>query len=501
MMRAYLWKLHQWLGLLSCIGILMWGLSGITHPIMSRLQPKPAAFMPPALQWDAGSTPSPKAALSALGITRLVSLHTVQLDGRMHWLAHADEARAGVLLDAQTGAVLAQGEARLAEALARHYTGLQQDQVTSVRLVTAFDDDYLPVNRLLPVWQVSFARDDHLNAYIDTRQMRLATLGDDTKRAMGRFFRWAHTWQFMDDAPGLQRASMSTLLACIGFSALTGLYFWWAMRASAARRLATRPMSRWHRRLGLTVALTSLTFAGSGAYHLWHDALSSPVQTASTAQARSVSDMSDAAWQALQQATAGKPMGRVDWVAFNGGSAWWASGPGQGPGKAQVAALAQASPEHEAHAHHHHASTPDTGTSHSKALLIDAQGHTVPDAARTLARALAQQHSGLPADHITQVDMVSHFDGEYGFLNKRLPVWRVAFDAPGHPRYYVEPGTGALAARVDDSDAREGWSFSTLHKWNIGSIDKDLRDVLGAAFALGNVLVALMGLTLFLRRR
>jgi hypothetical protein len=501
MMRARLWKLHQWLGLLSCIGILMWGLSGTVHPIMSRLQPKPAAFMPPGLQWDAAATPSPKAALSALGITRLVSLHTVQFDGRMHWLAHASNAQPGVLLDAQTGAVIPQGEARLAEALARHYTGLQQDQVTSVRLVTAFDDDYLPVNKLLPVWQVRFAREDHLDAYIDTRQMRLATLSDDTKRALGRFFRWAHTWAFIDDAPGLQLASMSTLLACIGFSALTGLYFWWAMRASAGKRLAARPMSRWHRRLGLIVALTSLTFSGSGAYHLWHGALSSQAQATVAAQARPVSDISDAAWQALQQAGAGKPMGRVDWVAFDGGSAWWSGGPGQGPGKAQVAALAQASPEHEAHAHHHHGPMQDQAPGHNQALLIDAQGHAVPDAARTLARALARQHSGLPAERITQIDMVSRFDGEYGFLNKRLPVWRVAFDAPGHPRYYVEPGTGALAARVDDSDAREGWSFSTLHKWNIGDINKDLRDVLGAAFALGNVCVALMGLMLFLRRR
>lgn len=498
-MRARLWKLHQWLGLLSCVGMLMWGLSGITHPVMSRLQPRPAAFMPPSLQWDAGSMPSPKGALSAMGITQLGSLHTVALDGRMHWLAHADEAQAGVLFDGRSGAVVARGEARLAEALARHYTGLQQDAVTSVRLLTAFDDDYLPVNRLLPVWRVSFARDDHLSAYIDTRQMRLATLNDDTKRATGRFFRWAHTWQFMDDAPGLQQALMSALLACIGFSALTGLYFWWAMRGSAGQRLAARPMSRWHRRLGLTVALTSLTFAGSGAYHLWHDALSSEPAMAPM-HARPVADMSDAAWQALQQAASGKPMGRVDWVAFDGGSAWWSSGPGQGPGKAQVAALAQVSPEHDAHAHHH-ASSSGKAPGHGNALLVDAQGHVVPDAARTLARALAAAHSGLPADRITRVDMVARFDGEYGFLNKRLPVWRVAFDAPEHPRYYVEPGTGALAARVDDSDAREGWSFSVLHKWNIGDIDKDLRDVLGAAFALGNVLVALMGLMLFWRRR
>ena len=38
-MRATLWKLHKWLGVVTCVGVVLWGVSGILPPIMSRLQP------------------------------------------------------------------------------------------------------------------------------------------------------------------------------------------------------------------------------------------------------------------------------------------------------------------------------------------------------------------------------------------------------------------------------------------------------------------------------
>jgi hypothetical protein len=132
--------------------------------------------------------------------------------------------------------------------------------------------------------------------------------------------------------------------------------------------------------------------------------------------------------------------------------------------------------------------------------LVAADGTVLKGAAPLLARALAAHHSGLRPDSLGATTLVTRFEGEYGFLNKRLPVWRVDTNAPGHPRYYVELGTGALASRVDDLDALEGYVFSVLHKCHVGDIPKDLRDGLSASFALGNVIVALMGMVLFLRR-
>jgi hypothetical protein len=68
-----------------------------------------------------------------------------------------------------------------------------------------------------------------------------------------------------------------------------------------------------------------------------------------------------------------------------------------------------------------------------------------------------------------------------------------------HPRYYVEPRTGILAAKIDDGDALEGKSFSYLHKWHFFEGGKDWRDILSASWALMNVAVAMMGCVLFFR--
>ena len=504
-MRAQLWKAHQWLGVITCLAVLLWGLSGVMHPIMSRLQPKPAVFMPPAMSWEPRLAPDPVGLLGAQGVTQLRSLHSVVWQGRPHWLAHTDLSEPGVMIDALSGAVVPQGERRLAEDLARHHTGLRELPLRRVRLITAFDAEYLSVNRLLPVWAVQFERDDGLTAYIDTRQMRLATLSDDTRQALGRVFRLAHNWSFLDGWPWVQRAMMTLALGAAALSALTGLYFWWAMRRSAKGRLASRPLRRWHRRLGLLVALTSLTFAASGGFHLWAKVMRAD-PAGGAAPVRTLDRLAGHPWHALQSLG---PIGRVDLIDHGDALAWWVHPAGHGGPRSQVASLSQAQqaaskqPSGE-HAHHDTASDRarrPAAPSPAQPILVDTRARVQRDAAPQLARELASRHSGLPLDAIGTPQLITRFEGEYGFLNKRLPVWRVPTQAAGHPRHYVELGTGALAARVDDFAAFEGYVFSVLHKWHVGDMPKDLRDALSATFALGNVVVAVMGLAMFLRRR
>jgi hypothetical protein len=66
-----------------------------------------------------------------------------------------------------------------------------------------------------------------------------------------------------------------------------------------------------------------------------------------------------------------------------------------------------------------------------------------------------------------------------------------------NPRYYVEPATGVLAAEIRDIDVTEGKSFAYLHKWAWLDANKEARDILMVLFALGNVIIALLGAWLF----
>ena len=43
---------HRRIGIVACVGVLLWCISGLMHPIMSRLNPRPVQFMPPAQVLD-----------------------------------------------------------------------------------------------------------------------------------------------------------------------------------------------------------------------------------------------------------------------------------------------------------------------------------------------------------------------------------------------------------------------------------------------------------------
>jgi hypothetical protein len=97
-------------------------------------------------------------------------------------------------------------------------------------------------------------------------------------------------------------------------------------------------------------------------------------------------------------------------------------------------------------------------------------------------------------------ELVTRFAGEYGFVNKRLPVVKLTYAGAGHPALYVEPATGRLAALVRDGDRREGLSFAVLHKFFLMDwAGKNVRDAVAIFSALGVLVVTLYGLALSLK--
>ena len=93
------------------------------------------------------------------------------------------------------------------------------------------------------------------------------------------------------------------------------------------------------------------------------------------------------------------------------------------------------------------------------------------------------------------------FSGEYGFIHKRLPVIKVELPTPDHLRLYIEPSSGVLAAQINDTDALEGWVFSTVHKGNWLPVPKPVRDVALGMTAFAVALLVLLGLGAWLQRR
>ena len=91
---------------------------------------------------------------------------------------------------------------------------------------------------------------------------------------------------------------------------------------------------------------------------------------------------------------------------------------------------------------------------------------------------------------------------EYGFVNKRLPVVKLEYNTPDNTTYYIETSTSSLASVVNRSTRLEGYSFAIFHKFLLMEwAGKNIRDLITVISALGILIVSVLGLILFFKRK
>lgn len=493
-MSRFVLRYHRWVGLLAVLPVILWGLSGLSHPVMSRLQPKPAAMMPPAALVSGFSREElamvrPLAELApGLPFEHLSHARLLRWQGSMVWQLTVPGKAERLYVDAGSGSLRPGLERELAVLLARHYVGETERAVTSVRLVTSFSDDYPYVNRLLPVWRVEFAGSDHLRAFVETSPVRLATLDNDAKSLFGRIFRALHSWSFIASEP-LRDVAMTMFLLLAMCSSLGGLWLFGIYRGRPVQGERMHPLRRWHRRIGITVAFSTLAFTSSAMLHvLMIDKAQDHAPSAPYGKSMPLAAM------LTHPVSAGVDTGeQVEVVSHHGAPMYRISVDGKA-GHGDNAAGA-------GHEHHHGARAPAVRLAGER-YVSAVDGELMAGGVEAHVRMLAGDSSGSQGIKVLAVEEITRFAGEYGFVNKRLPVWKVSFDTPDHLAVYVEPSSGVKATEVRDADRLEGFVFGYLHKWHfLDGLGKDSRDMVLGLFALLNVLVVVMGLLVWMRRR
>jgi hypothetical protein len=489
-------RYHRWVGLLAALPVIFWGLSGLSHPVMSRLQPQPAAMTPP-MELISGFSHETLAEVrslaelaDALPVERVSHARLLRWQGQPMWQLTQPGKAERLYVDAVSGQRRPDLDRELAVWVARHYTGEAERAVTSVQLVTSFSDDYPYVNRLLPVWRVEFAGGDHLRAFVETSPVRLATLDNDAKSLFGRVFRALHSWSFIA-SESLRDSAMTFFLLLAMASSLGGLWlygFYWRKPVQGER---LQPIRRWHRRMGLAVVLSTLAFTGSALLHVLmidktHDHEAPTGYRVLMPLANMVTRPQMLAPSADEQ---------IEVVPYQGEPVYRMS-MGVKAGHGGKAVMTKTS-GHE----HHHGKADAEPQSAGERYVLARDGKALVGGAEAYISLLAAGWTGLPDGQVRGVEKISRFAGEYGFVNKRLPVWKVNFDTPDHLVVYVEPSSGVQAAEVRDSDRLEGFTFAYLHKWHfLDGLGKDVRDALAGLFALLNVLVVGLGLLVWWRR-
>lgn len=478
---------HQWLGLIGGISLLVWGLSGLTHIAMVLFGPQQAQFMPPSAAVALDGARPIAATLADNGIARAVAVKTVPAPGGgVLWQVTQAPLKEPRYFRPADGAEVPGGDRAQAEFLARHYLATDRT-ITAATLQTQFDADYPWVNRLLPVWKLTFAGEDGLTAYVHTETSSLAAVNNTAKTRLQAVFRALHTWEWVPQGMDWLRVIVIALMVgSLLALALTGIAL-----LVTVRRAKRQPGSRgWHRMAGYVLSLPLIMFSASGIWHLVQSALVPPVSNLTMGRPVDVASGKwsverdwaliakgrDIASVALVEGGAGQPLYRIGLAPPKGS---------MGGGEHDHGPAAPASAPAHGMAGHDHAAmmaaqgkTPVTQAEirearfagirpDGPAIYLDAAtGTPMPTGDADIARAIARRFTGAPDSAIIGTTLVTRFSHEYDFRNKRLPVWRVDYASPVNASLFVDTGAGVLVDKVADAEKPERLVFSFIHKWN-----------------------------------
>lgn len=488
-LRLQVIRLHRWVALVGGVALLLWGVSGLMHVTMSTFGPQPARFFPPQRPLQLVGVQPLDATLRQAGVSRAAAVKVIvgEHENLLQVTETQDAPRRYFRLS--DGAELKGHDPRHAAYLARYFMGEAQAPIRSIEWTTAFSDVYPAVNRLLPVYKVSFDRPDGLTAYIYTETNTVAAATNDRQTALLRAFQWMHTWSWMPHEAGwLRTILMGAMIVALIAMALSGL----AM-VVLIRRSSRAPGSLgWHRLAGYLLWLPILALASSGLFHL--------VQHGSHVRERTLTlspplDLAGVAYPIHEQwsaMTRGLSVNSLSLVQAADGRWLYrlslAPDRRNGPPGAQAMRNARFD------------GRPRAGA----VRYVDAStGKTWEDGDRELALQLGERFTGVGRAAVKEATMVTRFGSGYDFRNKRLPVWRLDYGAPVNASVYVDTASGVLADQTLDSAKAELLSFSYIHKWSfLSPLGRPVQNlIIAVVVATSLILMGVLGLQLDLKRR
>jgi hypothetical protein len=513
-----MYRWHRVLGLITVVPVIMWALSGLSHPLMSNL-------LRPAIAHE--TVPTPPLAPTALavpvaqvlarhGLAAVQNLRVVQYHRQPTYQVTDFRGRLRYF-SAATGQEIPDGDRAYAEDVARYLLADSTSAVASAERLTHFTGEYKFINRLLPVWKITLARPDGMAVFVETGQSRLGTFNNHARATFLWVFGMLHNWDFLDVLPRpLHLGIMLVFTTTIWLSTLSGLVIYGFVRRKLRQPRSAQDGVGWlrrrHRTLGLWVAFVTFTFALSASYHLLQKFTPDRRDAVARVSAFAATEL---AWP-LTEALAATPVQRVS-LARVGGQPYYrlVSQGADGQPAVQYRSTRNGQPLPDGEVRYarelgeefmtrlHGQATPATATGASEdGALPDccAPPSLTAETATTVGTPAAGPAPA--AASLGSPELVTKFAGEYGFVNKRLPVIKLTFAGPGRPALYVEPATGRLAAFVTDGDRREGLSFAVLHKFFLMDwAGKNVRDAVAILSALGVLVVTLYGFVLLLRTR
>ena len=515
MIRKNIYKWHRICSLIIAIPVLLWAVSGFMHPLMTTIKPRVTtqSLRPSPIDSNALVFPLQQA-LQLNNISYIHNARMVHIDTNWFYQVQLQQNAPPVYLSTKTGKQLRNGDQLYAQYIAKQFLkGQPEDKqraekqaispqsalqiaaasaiaqpstshdccdaatnsvltdtagslVESVELIRSFNSEYKYINRLLPVYKVQFERADGVRVYVETTQDRFAFVMDNRRAAFDTFFGIFHTWEWMN-ATGNFKYVLMTLITALGFlTTCMGLYIFFITKTRKPNN-AIGKSRRHHRILALTASIFTLMFTFSGGLHAW-EKMFPEGKIADEASHSIPADLLQPDLQRMQQTLKNKSILNFSIAQIDNDYYW---------------RVITGSSQKQQPQYLHHTSYALLENGEIKHALF-----------------LAEKLSGHSQRDVSKIEPITKFSGEYGFVNKRLPVWKISYAMNGNERFYVETSTERCAAHFTDSDLIEGYSFALLHKHHFmdwaGKSARDISTMIAAALQL---IMVLTGLILFYR--
>jgi hypothetical protein len=518
MLRKNIYKWHRTLSLIIAVPVLLWALSGFLHPIMTNIRPKVATQ---TIQLQAIDTAkirySLKEVLERNHIDSFHAFRIVHIANNWFYQVQVSHDREPLYFSALNGKMLTEGNWLYIQWLAKQFLegvrnnkmpvttvtiagdqgqdccdaatdcvlkGQSNAKVTDVSLISGFTSEYKSINRLLPVYRVAFDRADGIRVYVEPTTDRFAFAMDNKRRPFDRVFTLVHTWAWLDFL-GKWKFIVEFLLVSLAFvTTLMGAYIFFSTSSKKMTGNGLVTARRNHRYTAIVIALFTLMFTFSGAYHALSKMNNDDNRAAVYDNTRyAVTELKDNR-DLLRQHTK-TPVTQIGLVKMNSETYWriQTATPGkqQGPG--------------------------DLMKTQSFPMPVISyyawkDGSVLPDGERIYARYLAGKFSGRFSTDIRSVTPVTKFGADHNFTDKRLPVWRIQYAVNHNERYFIETATGSLSKYINDLALMEDYSFAFLHKHEfLGWAGKGWKDTSTMFWAMAQVVMVCFGLILYFRSR
>lgn len=191
-------KAHRWLGLIFSLTILMSAGSGVIHNVMTRTQAPPPSARPSGQGLDVAqiklgvAEATAKLPESAQGVS---AVNVRSIGGQPWYQIYLNGSRAAQYVSAVDGRVDPAQDETYAGEIASAFLGGSKAKKTD--FLTAFNNEYINIFRMLPVYRFDLEDALHTRVYVSTVTGSVTRHTDDQRQFEATIFTNFHKFGFI----------------------------------------------------------------------------------------------------------------------------------------------------------------------------------------------------------------------------------------------------------------------------------------------------------------